>query len=59
MPPIQSKLKGKILHSHSYELVINIYNFMKREASIGTVIHHKAIQKRVTEAIDISERFVS
>jgi hypothetical protein len=43
MPPIQSKFI--VFHSQSHVLVSVVYKFMKGEASTGTPINHKAIQK--------------
>jgi hypothetical protein len=39
MLPVHNKLKGKVFHSQSRELVSNVYKFMKSEASIGTPIN--------------------
>lgn len=54
MPPIQSKLKGKVVHSQSREIVANIYKFMLREARTGAPIKLKSVQERVVEATGLS-----
>ena len=54
MPPIQSKLKGKVLHSQTREVVANVYKFMRREVEEGAPIKFKAVQERVAEATGVS-----
>ena len=54
MPPIQSKLKGKVVHSQSREIVANIYKFMLREARTGAPIKLKSVQERIAEATGLS-----
>jgi hypothetical protein len=59
MPPVVSKLKGKVLHSQTREVVNNVLKFMEEEARIGTcTIPIKKAQKRTAAAVGIGERTV-
>lgn len=58
MPPIQSKLKSKVIHSQAREIISNVYLFMKREAEAGSAINLKKIGERVAEATGVSESSV-
>lgn len=50
----KQKLGGsKILHSQTREVVLNVFNFMTKEAKEGPILL-KQIQKRVSQAIGIS-----
>lgn len=53
MPPIQSKLQGKVVNSQCF-----VYTFMKKETDAGVPMNIKKTQKRVAEAIGVSERSV-
>jgi hypothetical protein len=58
MPPIQSKLQGKVIHSQTQEVVANVYKFMKIEADAGVPTNLKKTQKIEAEATGVSERSV-
>ena len=54
MAPVQSKLKGKVLHSQTREVVANVYRFMRKEAVQGAPIKLKKVLERVSEATGVS-----
>jgi hypothetical protein len=56
MPPIQSKLQGKVIHNQTREVVANVFRFMKRDTDTGALTKLKKTQKRVAEATRVSER---
>ena len=57
MPPIQSKLGNKTLHSQTREVVNNVHSFMKSEAAAGHVlIPLRKVQERVVRSTGVSER---
>lgn len=59
MPPIQSKLGAKTLHSQTREVVNNIHSFMKSEAASGDfLIPVKKVQERVSAATKVPERTI-
>ena len=64
MPPIVSKLKGKILHSQSREIVANVYDYMKDEAKEKNRFSREyfeevmKVQKRVAAATGVSHSSV-
>ncbi|KAJ4428617.1 hypothetical protein ANN_24661 [Periplaneta americana] len=59
MPPIQSKLGAKTLHSQTREVVNNIHSFMKSEAASGDfLIPLKKVQERVSAATKVPERTI-
>ena len=57
MPPTQSKLKGKVLHSQSREIVSNVYRYFKSKGDSPIVI--KNITKSIAEATGVSQRSVT
>ncbi|KAJ4433426.1 hypothetical protein ANN_15685 [Periplaneta americana] len=59
MPPIQSKLGAKTLHSQTREVVNNMHSFMKSEAASGDfLIPLKKVQERVSAATKVPERTI-
>lgn len=54
MPPIQSKIKGKKLHSQTKEVINNVLTFMKTEAAEGITIGLEKVQERVKKATGVS-----
>lgn len=59
MPPVVSKLKGKVLHSQTREVVSNVLRFMEEEAKQGScIIPISKAQQRTSAAVGIGERTV-
>lgn len=59
MPPVLSKLKGKVLHSQSREIINNVLRFMEEEAQQGScIIPVGKAQERTAKAVGVAERTV-
>ncbi|KAG8285833.1 hypothetical protein J6590_072468 [Homalodisca vitripennis] len=57
---VKSKLKGRVLHSQSREIVSNVYKFMKKEADEKTLsIPLAKARVRTAVATGVSEREIS
>lgn len=60
MENIQSTLKGKVIHSQGREIIANVYNFMKEEATNKQVtIPITKARERTAAAVGVSERLVT
>lgn len=59
MPPILSKLNGKVVHSQTREVVYNVLNFMDSEAKNGEVlIPLRKVQERTASATGVGLRTI-
>lgn len=59
MPPILSKLNGKVVHSQTREVVYNVLKFMDREARTGElIVPLKKVQERAASATGVGVRTV-
>lgn len=57
---VKTKLKGRILHSQSREIVSNVYKFMKKEADDKTLsIALSKARARTAVATGVSEREIT